>query len=61
MKVEVLIAHGPWSRGAVIPDMPANAAREKIRRGLVREAGEEKAMRSPFDRMLRGKSIRRKG
>lgn len=60
MRVEVIIAHGPWSVGHIIPDMPNNAAREKIARGLVREAVEtdQKAMRSPIDRMMR-KSVKK--
>lgn len=60
MRVEVIMAHGPWSVGGIIPDMPNNAAKEKISRGLVREVieSEAKSMRSPLDRMMR-KSVKK--
>lgn len=60
MRVEVLIAHGPWCIGDIIPDMPPGAAGEKIIRGLLREAPDEevKSMRSPIDRMMR-KSVKK--
>ena len=60
MRVEVVIAHGPWSKGHIIPHMPNNAARSKIERGLVREILEDqtKAMQSPMDRMMRRKVMK---
>lgn len=56
MRVVVQIAHGRFSVGDVIPEMPGGQARGLIARGLVREAaGEQKkpALTSPVDRSLR--------
>ncbi len=58
MKVEVIIAHGQWSKGDIIPEMPENMASWKIQNGVVREVKEEKAMHSPADRMMR-KSVKK--
>lgn len=54
MRVIVEKAYGRFSVGHIIPEMPDNQARTLIKRGLVREA-DEKAMRSPVDRMVRKK------
>lgn len=54
MKVEVLKAFGPWSKGKIIPDMAPNQAAELIRRGLV------KALEaSPLNRMMQSKFKKR--
>lgn len=53
MKVEVIIAHGQWSVGDIIPEMPENMASWKIQNGVVREVKEAKAMKSPVDRMMK--------
>jgi hypothetical protein len=54
MRVIVQKPYGAFSVGHVIPDMPANQARTMIARGLVAEADDDdKAMRSPVDRMMR--------
>lgn len=54
MKVRVILAYGPYSVGHIIPNMPGNAARTLIARGLVEQVHDEKAMKSPVDRMMRG-------
>ena len=57
MKVEVLIAFGPWSKGKIIPDMAPNQAADLIRRNLVREVRAVEG--SPIDRMLRARVKKR--
>jgi hypothetical protein len=56
MKVEVVKAYGPFSAGAIIPEMPGNVARPLIERGYIREVAEPvspRALRAPFDRAMR--------
>jgi hypothetical protein len=50
MKLEVVIPFSNWSKGDIIPDVPAGLARDLIRRNLCIEP---KEIRSPIDRMLR--------
>lgn len=58
MRVEVLVAYGPYSRGTVIPDMPGNVARSMIGRGMIREVPNEdspigaKQYEAPANRMI---------
>ncbi len=53
VRLQVIRAFGPWSKGEIITAAPPNWARQMIERGFVREYDEPKEMRSPFDRMMR--------
>ena len=62
MRVEVVKPFGTFSKGAVIPSMPAGQARGLITRGLVRELSDTpaKEFRAPVNRMVTA-SPQRKG
>jgi hypothetical protein len=58
VRAEVVIAHGQYSKGHIIPEMPGNVFRTLKARGLVREANDStKAIAAPVDRMIRANDV----
>lgn len=58
MQVIVEKSYSRFSVGHIFTDMPENQANILIKRGLVKEFVDEKAMHSPADRMMR-KSVKK--
>jgi hypothetical protein len=58
-----LLAFGPFSKGQVIPDVPANQAREWVRLNRVRieTEGQTRQQPSPVNRMMTPMSSKRRG
>lgn len=63
MKVRLLMPWSQWSKGHVFAEMPGGQARELIARNIASEVkdepDEDKAMRSPIDRMIRAAKVRK--